>query len=92
VDDSLLMGVLNGLADGDEQLQALLGREMLLVTVAGDGDALDKLHDEVRAAAIRGAGIEHLGDVRVIHDRQGLPLLLEAGNDLGGVHAGLDDL
>ena len=32
-----------------------------------------------------------LGDVRVVHQRQGLPLGLESGDDLGRVHAGLDD-
>ncbi len=37
-------------------------------------------------------GIEHLGDVRVIHHRQRLPLLLEAHDHLFAVHARLDDL
>ena len=30
--------------------------------------------------------------LRMVHQRQGLPLGLEAGEDLGGVHARLDDL
>ena len=38
------------------------------------------------------AGVEHSGDVRVVHHRQGLPLGLEPGDDLLGIHAGLDDL
>ena len=38
------------------------------------------------------AGVEDLGDVGVVHQRQGLALGLEAGDDLLGVHAGLDDL
>ena len=38
------------------------------------------------------AGVEHLGDVRMVHQRQGLPLGLEAGDHLPGVHARLDDL
>ena len=37
-------------------------------------------------------GVEHLGDVGVVHHRQGLPLGLEPGDDLLGVHARLDDL
>ena len=37
-------------------------------------------------------GVEHLGDVRMVHQCQGLPLGLEAGHDFAGVHAGLDDL
>ena len=36
--------------------------------------------------------IEHLGDVRMIHHRQRLALGFEAGDDLLGVHAQLDDL
>ena len=38
------------------------------------------------------AGVEHLGDVRMVHHRQRLPLGLEAGDDLPRVHARLDDL
>ena len=50
VDDALLVGVLHGLADGDEQLQPLPRREPVLVAVLGDGHALDQLHDEVGPA------------------------------------------
>ena len=87
-----LMGVLNGLADLDEQLQPLARIEPPLVAELGDRDAPDQFHHEVGAAAVRRAGVEHLGDVRVVHQRQGLPLGLEAGEDLAAVHAGLDDL
>ena len=38
------------------------------------------------------AGVEHLGDVRVVHQGQRLPLGLEAGEDLLRVHPGLDEL
>ena len=38
------------------------------------------------------AGVEDLGDIGVIHHRQRLPLGLEPGDDLGGIHARLDDL
>ena len=38
------------------------------------------------------AGVEDAGDVDVVHHRQGLPLGLEAGDDLAAVHARLDDL
>ena len=40
----------------------------------------------------RRAGVEHLGDVRVVHQRQRLPLRLEAGEHLLRVHARLDEL
>ena len=42
--------------------------------------------------AVGGAGVEDLGDVRVVHHRQRLPLGLEPGDDLLRVHARLDDL
>ena len=40
----------------------------------------------------RGPGVEDAGDVDMVHHRQGLPLGLEAGDDLPAVHARLDDL
>src|ERR671910_153687 len=39
-----------------------------------------------------GTGVEYLGDVRMIHDRQGLPLGLETGDHLPRVHARFQDL
>ena len=53
---------------------------------------MHQLHHEVRPAGLGGAGVEHLGDVRVVHHRQRLPLGLEAGDDLLGVQPRLDDL
>ena len=68
------------------------GREVVLVAVPGDRHALDEVHDEVRPAGVGRAGVEHAGDVRVVHQGQGLALGLEAGDDLPGVHPGLDEL
>ena len=36
--------------------------------------------------------VEHFGDIRVVHQREGLPFGLEAGDHLSRVHPGLDDL
>src|SRR5262249_33913087 len=60
--------------------------------VLRDGSSLDQFHDEVRATLRRGAGVEEPGDVGVIHQRQGLPLGLEPGDDLPAVQPWLDDL
>src|SRR5271167_2691555 len=98
MDDALLMRVLDGLADVDEQLQALAGWQPVLVAVIGDRRALDQLHDEIGSPgadatglAAGGAAIVYLGDIGMVQDRQGLPLGLETGDDLATVHAGLDD-
>jgi hypothetical protein len=45
---------------------------------------------EVRA--LGRAGIEHLRNVRVVHEGQGLSFGFEAGDDFARVHAELDDL
>jgi len=39
-----------------------------------------------------GAGIQHLGDIRMVHQRERLAFGLEAGEDVAGIHAGFDDL
>jgi hypothetical protein len=92
VDDALLVGVLDGLADRDEQLQPLPGVEPVLVAILGDRHPLDQLHHEVGPAGLGGAGIQHAGNIGVVHQRQGLAFGLEPGDDLVGVHARLDDL
>jgi hypothetical protein len=92
VDDALLMRVLHGLADLDEQLQAFPGGQFGLVAILGDLDAADQFHDEVGAPALRRAAVENFRDVRVVHERKGLALGLETRDDAPGVHAEADDL
>ena len=58
----------------------------------GQRQAVDQLHDEERLAGRREAAVEDLGDVGMVHQRQRLPLLLEALQHGFGVHAGLDQL
>ena len=92
VDDSLLMCMLYGVADLDEQLQSLVGVEVILVAIIRDANAANQFHHEVRTAVLGGAGVEHFGDVWMVHDRQRLALRLEASDNLPGVHPQLDDL
>ena len=81
MDDPLLMGVLDGVADRDEEVEPLFGVSFLLVAILRDRHALDLLHDEEGPAASVVAGVEDLGDVGVVHHGQGLPFRLEAGKD-----------
>ena len=92
MDDALLMRVLDGLADPDEQGQTLAGRQPVLVAVIRDANPAHQLHHEIWPSGGRAARIKHLGDVRVIHQRQGLPLRLESSDDGFGVHPRFQDL
>ena len=85
-------GVLHRRADLAEERQSFRQAEPVLVAVVGERDALDQLHDEERPAAVGGAGVEDPGDVRVVHQRQGLPLGLEPGEHRPRIHARLDQL
>jgi len=92
VDHRFLVRVLHPRADLQEQLQTLAVGQPVPVAVLGDRDTLDVLHHEVRPAVRRRARVEDLGDRRVVHQRQRLPLGLEAGHDLFRVHPLLDHL
>ena len=92
MDDAFLVCVLDGLADLNEKFQARRGAEVVFVAVIGDFDAAHQFHDEIRAAGFRRARVQHLGNVRMVHQGQRLPLRLEPGDDTLGVHAQLDDL
>ena len=92
VDDPFLMRVLDRRAHVAKERQPLARAQPSLVAVLRDRDALHQFHDEERPPILRRASVEDLGDVRVVHHRQRLPLALEARDDLARVHAQLDDL
>ena len=52
VDDPLLVGVLDSVADLHEQLQPLLDIQSLPIAVLGDGDTGNVLHDEVGPSSV----------------------------------------
>ena len=72
--------------------QPLADREAFLVAEFVERNAANQFHDKVRPACFRRPRIMHLGDVRVIHHRQGLPLRFEAGDHLLAIHARLYEL
>ena len=90
MDYALVMRVLNGFANGYEQLQPLPDRQFGIVAVLDQRKAFDILHGEIRATLIRHPAIEHAGDVRVVHHSQGLPLGFESREHGLGVHSQLD--
>jgi hypothetical protein len=92
MDDPFLMRVLDGVADGDEERDALVGRELLVIAVVGDLHSANELHHEIGPPVLCRAGVENFRDVRVIHHRERLPLLLEARDHFLRIHSHLDDL
>src|SRR5205814_7156228 len=64
----------------------------LAIAILRYGLSIDVLHHEVRAALTGRARVEDLGDVRVVHHRERLALVVKAGEHLAGVHAELHNL
>src|SRR5262249_1908910 len=69
VDDAFLMGMLDSLANLNEEFQAFFGREGVfwMITVISDLQAADQFHDKERATGFRCAGIQDLGDIPMLH-------------------------
>jgi hypothetical protein len=91
VDYALLVGVLDSLANLQEQRKPFFNGKFLPVTVLGDWDALDIFHHEVWPAEFGGSRVIYMRNVGVFQEGQGLPFGLKAGNYLLGIHARLDD-
>src|SRR5262245_61468456 len=81
VDDPLLVSVLDGAANGYEQFHALLDSQLLLVAELSQRIAADEFHYEEWPAESRRSPIVDLGDIRMLHERERLPLLGKADND-----------
>jgi hypothetical protein len=92
VDDAFLVGVLNGLAGLDEQVEPLARGKPVLIAEVGDLDPPNQLHDKIGPAGLCRPSIQDLGDVRMIHHCQRLALGFEPRNDALGVHPELDYL
>ncbi len=92
MDDSLLVGVLDRVADLDEQPQALFRRETAFVAVPRVRLPPHELHREVGPALFRRPRLVDLRDARVLHHRERLPLGVEARDHFLRIHSGLNHL
>ena len=92
MDDPLLVGVLHTIADLHEESQPILSAQALSVAVLRQRHPFDILHGKKWPAIIARACLVGSGDVRVVHERQGLALGLEASQHLLGVHPPPDEL
>src|SRR5262249_30095207 len=92
MDNSFLVRVLDGGTDIQEQVQASLGGELCFVAKLDDRQTLDEIHDEVGSTAVGRAYVQDLGNIRMVHECEGLPFGLEPGHHAFGIHPELDDL
>ena len=92
VDETLRVGVLDGVADLGEELEPRLDGQLVAVAVLRDRRARDEVHHEVGPSRRRRPRVDDARDVRVVHHREGLALQLEARHDLLRVHSRLQEL
>ena len=78
MDDTALVRMSNRVANVEEEVETFLEGEPASRGVGGDGESLDELHHEVRAAIPKARCIENAGHERVIQCGQGLALVLES--------------
>jgi GGDEF domain-containing protein len=77
MDHALLVRMSDALAYPDEQFQPRPQAEFVRFAVRGERPAFDVFHGKVRHPIDGGAGVEDLGDGRMLHLRQQLALNLE---------------
>ena len=85
VDDALLVGALQGHEDLGGEVDSLLPADgAFLLDILLQGDAVDKLHDDVLDLVAK-ADIVHLDNVGVVEPRDGLGLIAETAQEIAVV-------
>ena len=92
MDHPVLVRVIDRFAHRAKQLEPPLDRQPILAAEDVDGQALDILDDEIRAAVLAAAAVEQHRDIRVIQVGQDLTLVQEAPDDGVRIHPALDQL
>ena len=92
MDDEVLVGELDGGADGEEEAEFFLEGEVMGSTIFVDADAVDVIHDEEKDAVVADAAVEEAGDVGVVEGGEDLALLAEALEESFGGKGQVDDL
>src|SRR5262249_3845381 len=67
MNDALLVRVLNGVANGDKDLEPFNRRQIVFIAISRDGHTAHEFHHEIWAARLGRARIEDLGDVGMVH-------------------------
>jgi len=82
VDEAGIVGVLYPSARADQQAHALVQAQAVGIGVLGDASAAHEFHREVRPAIVRRSGVKQPRNIGMVEHRQGLPLCLEAIQDV----------
>src|SRR5262245_2943777 len=90
MNNPLLMGVLNGLANLAEQLQSLRDRQSLPVAIIRDPLPSDQFHHEIGSTFGSSASLENACNARMIHEGQRLLFRFKTGDDAFGIQSELD--
>ena len=92
MDDALLVCMLYPSAYRNKKLQPLPHRKLLALAVIGKLLSHDQFHHEKRPTRFCCSGVQHPGDVGVVHHGQRLPLGLEARHHGLRIHTVFEDL
>src|SRR5512143_1737885 len=92
MDDEVLMRVPHCFADFDEQCEAPLDVEPLLVAVPRERNTIDELHGEPRTPIGRDAAVDEASDVGMAQAGEDLPLGEKAPVRLDGVETATHEL
>jgi hypothetical protein len=93
VHDALLVGVIDGIAGGGEELEGFVEGEFARVDEVGEWDAADEVHDEVKVTVRSFAGAEDGDDAGMAEGGDEFDFAFEAvASGLGGIGGVKEDL
>lgn len=91
VDDESLVGVVDGVADLDEEFESVAGGKVSGKTVFINWLTRDVFHGDPGPAIGCGTGVDEAGDVGVVEDGEGVSFSVEAAEEVVGVEPFSDD-
>ena len=83
MDDQVAVRVADGLADLEEEVDALVDGQPVLLAVRGEGRSFDELHHKEGRAVLRGAGVEEAGDAGMLEATEDALFGQEAAQAVG---------
>ena len=79
MNDALLVRVLHAGTHINEEAHAVTRTHATFVTEGRDSEPINERHDKPWSAIFGGASVKHRGNMRVIHERQGVAFVLKSG-------------